>query len=196
MTNTYALNTTRGKEFDVEAELIALGLHPWTPRRLESKYIKEKGESVWYDRPYVGKLIFCIIPAVYWRDVYELKHVIGKPTGLSRLDIEGQPGCTIQRPDGTSVTRPQRYGLKDFRNAVTAEYMDMERRKVNNQYQCKFEPGQALEMLDDAFQGKDATFLKVVKDAKTERTKLRIEVDMMGQTVKMDVDTDKVRSFG
>lgn len=194
MTNTYAINTTRGKEFDVEAELIRLGLHPWVPRRLESKYIKEKRQAVWYDRPYVPKLMFCVIPAVYWRDVFELKHVIGKPSELSRLDIEGQAGCIIKRPDGSQVTREPRYGLKDFRNAVEAEYQDMQRRKVNSEYQCQYEPGQALELLDQAFADLGATFVKVVRDARGDYAKLRVEMEMMGRAVTVDVDPDKVRA--
>lgn len=196
MSNTYAINTTRGKEFDVEAELVSLGLHPWVPRRLESKYIKEKRQAIWYDRPYVPKLMFCVIPAIYWRDVFELKHVIGKPTELSRLDIEGQPACKIQTRQGTTVDRPARHGLKDFRNAVEAEYQDMQRRKINSEYQCQYEPGQALELLDQAFADLGATFVKVVRDARGDYAKLRVEMEMMGRAVTVDVDPDKVRASG
>jgi len=48
MVNTYAINTVRGKEFEVEAELQALGLHPWVARRLDSKKITQQKERVWF----------------------------------------------------------------------------------------------------------------------------------------------------
>lgn len=196
MTNTYAINCTRGKEFDVEAELVSLGLHPWVPRRLEAKYVKEKRQAVWYDKPYVPKLMFCVIPAIYWRDVFELKHVIGKPTELSRLDIEGQPACKIETRDGTLVDRPARHGLKDFRNAVTAEYEDMQRRKVNSEYQCQYLPGQALEILSGAFAGFTGEFKQIIKGAADDYAKLRVEVQIFGRDTPVDIDPDKVRLHG
>lgn len=192
MTNTYAINTTRGKEFDVEAELTAMGLHPWVPKRLESKYIKEKREAVWYDRPYVPKLMFCIIPAVYWRDVFELKHVIGKPAELSRMDIEGVPAIK----GGSIPDRPARYGLKDFRQAVEDEYQDMQRRKVNSEYQCQYVPGQALELLEGPFAGFSGDFQKVVKSAADNYAKLRVDVEIFGRYTPVDIDPDKVRLRG
>ena len=210
MSNTYAINTTRGKEFDVEAELVSLGLHPWVPRRLEEKYVKEKGQSVWYDRPYVAKLIFCVIPAVYWRDVVELKHVIGKPSAISERDVKRPQDAPKQRgfltkpkphedqlvtdANGNPIPIPIKSTLEDFRNAVQAEYQDMQSRKEDNDYQCTFEPGQALELLDDVFADHDAKFLEVIRDAKTKRAKLRVEMQMMGSTVKVDVDRNRVRA--
>lgn len=187
MANTYAINTTRRKEFEVEEELQAIGLHPWVPRRLDSKYIKEKRVSVWYDRPYVHKLIFCVIPAIYWRDVVQLKHVIGKPVALSRLDLEGMPALK---------GRPPRYGLKQFKEAVEAEYEDMQRRKANSEYVCQYRPGEALEMLDPVFAECDARFKAVVRRAHDDFAKLRIEVSMFGRTTDMEVAPDKVRARG
>jgi transcriptional antiterminator NusG len=180
MTNTYAINTTRNKEFEVEDEIRAMDLKPWTPRRLDSRRVKEKGETVWYDRPYVPKLIFCVVPAIYWRDVVELKHVIGKPMQLSRLDIEGD------RQRGAP-------GLKDFRAAVDAEYADAERRRANNEYQCQYAPGQALTILQGAWEGFPATFMDVIQRAHDEYAKLRVEVKIFGRDTTVEVDPDKVR---
>lgn len=189
MSDTYAINTTRGKEFEVEAELKALGLHPWVPRRLESKYIKEKREAVWYDRPYVPKLMFCVIPAIMWRDVFELKHVIGKPYALTRLDMEGTPAVK----GGAIPDRPARYGLNDFRRAVDAEYSDAEKRKVNSEYQCQYKPGQALEILQGPFEGFAAEFQGVIRRAHDDYSKLRVEVSIFGRPTSLDLDPDKVR---
>lgn len=185
--NTYAINTTRRKEFEVEEELQALGLHPWVPRRLDSKYIKEKRVAVWYDRPYVHKMIFCVIPAIYWRDVVDMKHVIGKPVPLSRLDLEGMPAMN---------GRPPRYGLKQFKEAVEAEYADMQRRKANSEYVCQYEPGQALEMLGGPFDGFPAQFRDVIRRAHDDFAKLRVEVLIFGRATEMEVAPDKVRMSG
>lgn len=192
MTNTYAINTTRGKEFEVEDELKKIGLHPWVPKRLESKYIKEKRKASWYDTPYVPKLIFCVIPAIYWRDVFEMKHVIGRPAPLSRLDIEGVPAVK----NGSIRDRPARYGLKDFRKAVDAEYQDMQRRKVNSEYQCQYKPGQALEILDGPFVGFTGEFQKIIKGAADSYAKLRVEVQIFGRHTPVDIDPDKVMLRG
>lgn len=187
MTNTYAINTTNGREFEVERDLQALGLHPWVPKRLASRYVKEKREVVWWDRAYVPKLMFCVIPAISWRKVVDIKHVIGKPLQLSRLDIEGLPAMR---------GRPARPGLKDFKAAVEAEYEDMERRRRNSEYQCQFKPGEALELLDAAFEGVPATFRAVVKHAHDDFARLRVETEIFGRTTSMLVDPDKVKARG
>lgn len=188
MTNTYAINVTRGKEFAVENDLQNLGLHPWVPRQLASKYVKERRETVWYDRPYVGKLIFCVIPAIYWPDVIAVKHVIGKPFPFSRMDIEGQPAYTD--PAGRHI--PEKPGLKTFRTAVEAEYADTQRRQRNSEYKCQYEPGQALEILSAGFEGIPAVFVKAIKSAHDDYHKLRVATDMFGQSVSVDLDPDKV----
>jgi transcriptional antiterminator NusG len=193
MSNTYALNTTRGKEFEVEGELTAMGLKPWTPRRLDSRYVKEKREAVWYDRPYVPKLLFCVVPAVYWRDVHDLKHVIGKPIGLSRLDIEGMPAGRIQTPEGGFATRPARFGLRDFQAAVEGEYADAKRARSNSEYQCQFQPGEALDLLAGAFEGFPAVFRDVICHAHDEYAKLRVEIELFGRAVPVEVDPDHVK---
>lgn len=192
MTNTYAINTTRGREFEVEDELRAAGLHPWVPRRLESRYIKEKREAVWYDRPYVGKLVFCVIPAIYWRDVFKMKYVIGKPYNLSRLDIEGIPGH-YKRSGGGWV--PPVPGLRQFKDAVEAEYADAKRKQANSEYQCQYRPGQALEILEGAFSSQPAEFMEVIRRAHDDYARLRLELEMFGRKTSVEVDPDKVRAI-
>lgn len=190
MTNTYAINTTRNQEFRVEGELQDLGLHPWVPRRLDSRYVKEKRAAVWYDRAYVPKLLFCVIPAIYWPDVVMLKHVIGKPFPLSRRDIDGTPGHH-KKTDGRWVEPVP--GLVQFKASVEAEYADSERRRANSEYQCQYQPGQALELLHGAFEGFPAKFMDVVKRAHDDYAKLRVEVMVLGRETTVEVDPDKVR---
>ena len=183
MSNTYAINVTRGKEFDTEAELQALGLHPWLPRRLASKYVKERRAFSWYDRPYVGKLIFCVIPAIYWPDVRKLKHVIGKPEKLSRLDMDGHMAGGVYRP-----------GLKDFEKAVAAEYADAERQRANAEYQCQYTPGQALTLLRGPLEGLSGAFREVVKRAHDDYPRLKVAVDFMGRPTLVEVDPDHIKA--
>lgn len=190
MSSTYAINVTRQQEFEVEEDLKALGLHPWVPLRLASRYIKEKREAVWYDRPYVHKLIFCVIPAIYWRDVVEMKHVIGKPVALSQMDIEGRP-AHVKKSTGKHV--PAVPGLKQFKDAVEAEYADMQRLRDNSEYVCQYKPGQALELLSGPFSGLTGTFQKVIRRAHDDYTRLRVEVDVFGRPTEMEVDPDKVK---
>lgn len=179
MSQTYAINTTSKQEFNVRDELTAMGLHPWFPVFLANKYIKERRAYQWYDRPYISKLGFCVIPAIYWPDVVALKHVIGKPMELSRMDIHGGPN---------------RVGLAQFRQAVEAEYADRERLMKNSEYKCQYQPGQALQILAGAFEGMDVTFTKVIRQSYDDYAKLRVEGDMMGRRVEMDVDPDHVKA--
>ncbi len=186
---TYAINTTRGKEFAVESELKSLGLHPWGPRGLVCRYVKEKRENVWYDRPYVGKLVFCLIPAIYWPDVVGLKHVIGKPLALSHQDIQGIPAHTKEW--GEKI--PAVPGLVDFKAAVEAEYADMKRRKLNSEYECQYTPGQALTILDGPFEDFHAVFKASLKRAHDDYHKLQVSVEIFGRETSVEVDPDKVR---
>ncbi|MBN8189533.1 hypothetical protein JF540_22870 [Salipiger thiooxidans] len=190
MTNTYAINTTRNQEFAVATEIEAIGLKCWAPKRLDSRYIKEKREAVWYDRPYVPKLIFAVIPAIYWRDVFNLKHVIGKPVALSSRDLDGVPGH-YKKTDGSWC--PPVYGLKQFKASVTAEYDDAKRMQANSSYQCKYVPGQALEILSGPFEGFKGEFEKIVKEAYKGYPQLRLSVDILGRGTRVDIDPDHVR---
>ena len=193
MTNTYAINTTRGKEFEVEQELSDLGLKPWVPKRRDVRYIKEQRDHKWYDRPYVHKLIFCVIPAILWRDVVELKHVIGKPLGMSQRDLDGTP-AHVNKVTGKTV--PAIPGLRQFQEAVDAEYADAQRREANASYECLYTPGQALELLDGAFRGLPAQFQNVVKRAHDDYAKLRVNVQIFGRDTPVEIDPDKVRGAG
>lgn len=192
MTNTYAINTRAGEEFTVEGELREIGLHPWVPKRLVSRYIKEKRTSVWYDKPYLRKLIFCVIPPIYWTDVMGLKFVIGKPIELSQRDIDGTP-AHIKSFDVRYA--PEVPGLKRFKEAVEAEYADAERLRENSEYQCQFKPGQALEVFEGAFSGYDGVFMEVVQKTHEYYAKLRIELDIMGRATPVDVDPNMVREI-
>lgn len=189
MTNTYVINTTRGKEFEVESDLTDMGLHPWVPRQLDSTYVKERREYVWYDKPYVGKLIFCVIPAIYYRDVMEHKQVHGKPFELSRLGIEGIPA---HRKTWGEVV-PEVPGLKQFKQVVEAEYADRQRKKANSEYQCKYQPGQALDILSGVFEGMDSQFDGVTQREFDAYPMIRVDVDFMGQKVAVVLDPDAVR---
>jgi len=196
MANTYAINTTRGKEFEVEDELRALGLKPWVPRRLTSKKITQQKERTWYDTPYVPKLIFCIFPAVYWTDVLAIKHIVGKPFPLSRGDISGRRSFDIQRPDGTSKHIPAVWGLDDFKAAVLREYEDAQRLMSNNLYQCAYKPGQALEIISGPFKDMPASFNECVQSAHEEYATLKVEIEMMGGTTKVGIPPDQVQALG
>jgi transcriptional antiterminator NusG len=193
MTNTYAINTTRNQEFRVESELQEMGLHPWVPRFLASKYIKENRKTIWYDRAYIPKLMFCVIPAVYWRDVVDLKHVIGKPLEFSRRDIEGVP-AHHKKDSGVWVAEVP--GFKQFKAAVEAEYSDRERLRDNSEYQCQYQPGQALIMLSGAFDGFEATFKETIKRAHDDYHKIRVSVELFGRESIVEVDPDKVGIAG
>lgn len=190
MTNTYAINVTRGQEFTVERELSEIGLRPWIPRALHSRQIKERRERIWYDRPYVHKMAFCVIPPIYWTDVRALKNVIGKPIPLSRLDINGIPACGYG--DKKSPARP---GLLEFRRAVEAEYADMCRRRDDANWTCAYTPGQALEILDGAFADRPAVFRKAIKKSHDEFTKLRLDVDFFGRITPVDVAPSSVKAI-
>jgi len=194
MTNTYAINVTNGKEFEVEAELRRMGLTPWVARSLHSKYVKEKRAFSWYDKPYIPKLVFCVFPANYWTDVCAVKNVVGKPISLSTMDLRGIKACRIERPDGTFKDVPARHGLADFRDAVMAEYADQERAKANSEYECEYTAGQALNILSGAFTGRSAKFDKTIKNAHDHYAKLRVRVEAMGATVAVELDPDHVRA--
>lgn len=197
MTDTYAINVTRGQEFRVESEMQSIGLQPWVPRMLASKYVKDEKKFVWYDRPYVGKLIFCVIPAIYWPDVVGLKHVCGKPIELSKRSISGVGAYRIRkegedRGHGTGDLVPAVPGLIQFKKAVEDEYADALRKKKNGEYQCKFKPGQALTLLDGPFQDFPAVFVETVKNAYDEYQLLRVEVQIFGRATPVEVAPDKV----
>jgi transcriptional antiterminator NusG len=181
MTNTYALNVTRQQEFRTAGELRALGLKPWLPLSRACVWVKKTKSYVWYDRPYVHKLIFCVIPAITWPDVVKLKHVIGKPMELTRRDIEGEPKAPIPRD-----------GLIQFKRRVEAEYDDMRRREANSEYECQYTPGQALTVLSGPFEGFPAVYKEAVDAAHNDFTRLRVSVSVFGRDTALELDPDQV----
>lgn len=190
MTNTYAINTTRGKEFEVASELTAMGLNPAVPKRLASTYVKEIKHYRWYDAPYIPKIIFSVIPAVYFHDVVKLKHVIGKPSVLTRIDLSGAPAYQCHGGD----PRPARVGLLGFLEAVEREYADQEKARDNDEYECEYHPGDALKVLSGPFHGFDAVFQKSIIEAETGFTKLRTTVSVFGRETPLIVAPDAVEA--
>ena len=206
MTNTYAINTTRGKEFAVEAELQVLGLHPWVPRLRTSKRVQESPQPKWFDRPYVPKLLFCVIPAICWPDVVAIKDIHGKPFPFKQRDIDGRRAGFLTHPkpnehipllgaDGKPQPIKGVSGLKDFKRVVEDEYADMRRLEANNDYQCQYKAGQALELLGGAFEGLPAVFKDTIKHAHDEYAKLRADVMIFGRETTVEIDPDKARAF-
>lgn len=201
--NTYAINTTRGKEFAVESDLIEMGLHPWVPRRLCVKSVKGKTDPVWYEKPYVGKMMFCTFPAVYFRDVVDHKHIIGKPIPLGQRDIEGKGGKYLTHPkpnestlvlgdDGAPIQIKPVYGLRHFKQAVEAEYEDMVRKRENSSWVCAYAPGQALRILSGPFEGFLSIFKDSIRRARDESAEVRVEVDIFGRATSVSVTPDMV----
>lgn len=206
MSNTYAINTTSGKEFEVETELQAIGLKPWVPKILLSKNVKEKPRPIWYDRAYIPKLIFCVIPAIYWPDVMGIKHVHGKPFPFTARDIEGRSAGFLTHPkpnehqyvlDDAGNPKPIRavYGLKDFRKVVEAEYADREKLRANNDYQCQYHAGQALELIGGVFEGFPAIFRDTIHHAHDDYSKLRADVVLFGRETMIEMDPSDARAF-
>lgn len=187
MTNTYAINTTRGKEFTVEEELEQLGLHPWCPRMCCSRYIREAKRFEYFDRAYIPKLMFCVIPAISFGDVLQIKHVIGKPYALSRLDIEGSPGGDLAIPIN---------GLRAFQRLVEEEYQEQvalrKARDVNAEFQCQFKPGDALRVLSGPFTDFTAKFAGTIKHAHEMHVKIRATVEIFGRDTSIEVNPHEI----
>jgi transcription termination/antitermination protein NusG len=183
MTNQYAIRTTTGREFAVEQELKDMGLHPYAPRALAQKWVKEKGEWVWYDAPYLPGVIFCVVPAVYFADVCAIDEVWGKPLELTRLDVEGCPATDSQ---------PARVGLQQFCAAVEAEYSDAQRLKGNSEYKCQHKPGDALKILSGPFCDFFGKFDRVVREDHHDHPHLRLLVDIFGRETPVEVAPDMV----
>lgn len=174
MTNTYAINTTLNKEFQVEQELQDLGLPMvWCPRILHGEYVKQRRNFRWYDKAYISKLLFAVIPAIYYSDAIALKHVIGKPLELNRYDCKE---------------------LVVFRLRVEAEHKDAERKQANSEYKCQYEPGQALEVVGGVFSDKSAIFRGLVEKSHDEYAKLKLELELMGRQTFVEIDPDMVKA--
>ena len=189
MSNTYALTTTAGKEFVVEQDLKLMGLSPWVPCRIIAKSIKQKKQSVLYDLPYIPKLIFASFPATYYRKVCNLKHVTGKPIALSERDEAGTPAYKIH---GTGSMAPARPGLVDFRRIVEKQAYENLKRAQDNDWGCRYEPGDALKILEGVFSEEAAEFKKVVIDAATGKPAIEVEITMFGRPTRTRIQPHMV----
>lgn len=174
MSNTYAVNTTRGQEFATADDISAMGCTVWTPKALT--YGKRRGakQYVWIERPYVSKLIFAVIPAILFPDVREHKHVMGKPLHMHPRTVKGGSGQTLER----------------FRDAVDAEYASQARVRDLQETPCPYTAGQALTILSGAFEGQEARFIGVIEDARKEYARFRVEMPMFDGTVSAEFDPD------
>ena len=147
-----------------------------------------------------------MIPAIYWPDVTALKHVHGKPFPFSARDIEGRSEGFLTHPkpnehiplldpNGNRRPIPAVAGLRHFKAAVDAEYEDAARRRANNDYQCMYTAGQALELLGGVFEGMPAVFKDTIHHAHDDYAKLRAEVAMLGGKVTVEIDPSNARAF-
>lgn len=173
MTNAYVISTRGNQEFAVCDELREAGLQVQCPKVRRSKTLKNRNRSVrHYPAAMLPGYIFAIFPAVYFRDVKELRDVRGLwPIGAIEWRLR----------------------VKPFLEAAQAEYDAALAAEAGSEALSPYTAGDALKILDGPLTGLPAKFTEAVKRAHDDHARIRAEVDLMGQTTTVDLDPANVR---
>lgn len=161
-------------EFAVEAQLRAMGLEAWTPRKIEFKRQGKQRYAEPVTLPYLPGYVFARIPA------QDYARSITGTTGLSR---------TTMPLSGASMA-----SVEAFRRRVEAEQAEAERIIARNDRAAMsaFVPGEALEILAGPFMDRAVSFRRMVENA-AGWPEIEGEAQIFGQAVRVRVDPLDVR---
>ncbi len=177
-------------EFIVERDLRALGLDCWCGRRMEFKRTGKQRRPEPQESPYLLNYIFADIPADLFFKALAVKHLAPTLLVLTDRDINGVERHRARSGDMV----PAVTGLRQFREAVDGEYARACRIKDNQDLVSEYALGQELRYLEGGFADTLMRFKKMVERPGDMYPKIRVEADMMGSVITMDVDPLAVRA--
>lgn len=169
----YLCYAKSGREFDVEAELLELGIDVYCAKRIRfvRKGKQRRPEPV--IEPYMHNYIFADIPARLYLDAMAVKFLASTTYAMNRGDVKA---------------------LNKFRAVVDAEYEVEDRKRQNSEAVNEYEPGQALKFIDGSFSDTVLRFRDVVERAHDMHPKVRFTFDMMGQEVTGEADPLRLKA--
>lgn len=168
---TFLLYAKGGKEFEVEQGLLDLDLSPWVGRKMEVRRVAKKRDPIITVKPYLGNYVFCEMELESLMLIGKVKYLAGTHHMLRRDDVRSLTG---------------------FKAAVQSE-LDAVQAHVDNQaYRlCEYREGDPLRVVSGGFADMLGNFRQIVEVAG--RIKYRMDVDMFGRNVPMDIDPAELR---
>lgn len=170
---TYLGYARGGKEFEVTADIEALGVAVYCARKIEFLRRGKERRPRPVEAPYLQNYLFIEIPAELFLDVLAIKYLASTLTPLSGADMRS---------------------LGRFRDEVDLEYAAAQRIGRNQDAISEYKTGQALRVLDGQFSDKMLTFRSMVDRAHDMHPKVIADMEMMGQNVTVELDPLNVRA--
>lgn len=161
------------KQFYVEREIRSLGIDCWMPRKIEFKRTGKKRRAEPFELPYLPNYIFIDLPVERFLEVTGIKYLGSGLIPLRRDDIER---------------------MGQFREGIDAEYEKARKAAQNQDAISEYVRGQKLKILDNRFGDQILQFVGMVERAHDPHPKVRAAMDMMGQSVMVEVDPLDVRA--
>lgn len=175
--STYLAYATTGKEFEVADRLKELGFDLWCGREITfvRKGKRRRPEAV--ERPKLPNYLWLTLEPEDWHDLHrrQVKHFAPTMYQLSARDLRGSKDWI---------------GLNAFRVAVDAAYAEGQRIARNNDIaeMAQFERGQKLIDLTGTFGETVLRFRRMIERAHELHPKIEAEMEMMGRTVRVELD--------
>lgn len=173
MTQQWLGHIKAGAEFDVEQQILDVGITAWVPRMVEIKRVGKKRQATITERPYLPNVIFMDLTPHQWHEVQTIKYLAGTMYAINRRDAEQ---------------------VQAFRREVEAEQQEARNALANQQAVAEFTPGQAIEVLSGPFTDAVVTFRRMVQAAHDLHPVYEAEMDILGQKATIRVDPLDVKA--
>lgn len=170
-----------GKEFQVEAEIIALGIDAWVPRRLEIKRVGKRRSPKIVERPYLPNAVFLMnLTDAQWHEAQRVKFMSRTMRAIYG-ERDGRPVGDLRQ-------------LYRFREAVEVESAALRHAQQSNEALEEFQAGEALQITKGPFSDMVVEFLRVVRAAHELHPHYEVELELMGQKTRALLDPLDVRA--
>lgn len=164
-----------GKEFEVRDAIQALGITASVPRKVEAKRVGKKRFAEAIIEPYLGNYIFIECDAEQWHQLPDVKH-------MARTTV--------------FVSRGEAKHLRTFIEGIESDYAKrMASIEAGHKVQ-EYQPGDEVLITDGPLAGRLAKFKRIVETSRDPFPRLKVQGEMMGQEVTMDVDPIHARRAG
>ena len=162
-----------GKEFEVQAEIEAMGITVHCARKIEAKRSGKNRRPEPIESPVLPNYLFIEVDTERWFELADVKHLAVTKTVVPSVSIPN---------------------VMSFMAAQRREYDQTSARIEAGERIEEFKDGDSLTILNGPLAGQMARFKRIVETDKYQFPLIEAEIELMGRVAKAQVDPLDVRA--
>ena len=162
-----------GHEFQVQADIEALGMTAWVARQINAKRVPTSRVAVAVVAPYLPNYVFIECTDDQWHTLREVKHLAATLSPIA--------------------PRVAREYLDPFRAKIDAAFAERQEAIAAGERVAEYEPGDLLQIMAGPLAGQLATFRKLAETSHDLWPRIKADVELFGRVTSVDIDPINAR---